>query len=86
MERLYLVGNVLIPGDADYLHLQESDEGGFDYSLYDYESLTLFDGGQVDEPETFEAAIQEIKTMHFSGNAEIIETSIDILDKILEKN
>ena len=86
MERLYLVGNILIPGDAVYLHLQVSDQGGFDYTLYDYESLALIDGGVVNETTTFEEMIQEVKIMHFSADTELVETSIDILNKILEKN
>ena len=82
-ERMYIVGNVLIPGDAVYLHVQELDEGGFDYTLYDYESKALIDGGQIDEPETIGEALDEIVAMHFSTDAEFAETTIDVLETIL---
>ena len=82
-ERMYIVGNVLIPGDAVYLYVQELDEGGFDYTLYDYESLALIDGGQIDEPETIGEALDEIVAMHFSTDVELAETTIDVLETIL---
>lgn len=82
-ERMYIVGNVLIPGDAVYLHVQELDEGGFDYTLYDYESKALIDGGQIDEPETIGEALDEIVAMHFLTDVEFAETTIDVLEIIL---
>lgn len=44
-EKLFLVD------DRHYLHVQECDEGGYDYTFYDKESYAAVDGGRMDEPE-----------------------------------
>lgn len=48
-EKLFLVD------DRHYLHVQECDEGGYDYTFYDKESYAAVDGGRMDEPEEAEA-------------------------------
>ena len=37
--------------DQQYLHLQFSDSGGWDFTLYDAASLKLIDGGLLDDPD-----------------------------------
>ena len=44
-EALYLIA------DKDYLHIQYSEAGTWDYSIYDKDSLKLSDGGLLDEPD-----------------------------------
>ena len=44
-EKLFLVD------DQHYLHVQECDEGGYDYTFYDKETYEAVDGGRMDEPE-----------------------------------
>ena len=46
--------------DATYLHIQPCDTG-WDYTLYDKETMKELDGGQLDEPElSRSAAVQQI--------------------------
>ena len=46
--------------DATYLHIQPCDTG-WDYTLYDKESMKELDGGQLDEPElSRSAAVRQI--------------------------
>ena len=40
---------LLLVDDSVYLHVQTTDDG-YDYTLYDKESMRLLDGGQLDEP------------------------------------
>lgn len=42
----------------NYLHIQRSDDGVWDYSIYDRDALRLVDGGQIDNPEM---RLEEIK-------------------------
>lgn len=42
MEKLYLIN------DSYYLHIQEIDEG-WDFTLYDKDSMKGLDGGQLDD-------------------------------------
>ena len=41
---------LLLLDEAVYLHLQTT-EGGYDYTLYDKDTLSQMDGGQLDAPE-----------------------------------
>ena len=46
--------------DATYLHIQPCDTG-WDYTLYDKETMKELDGGQLDEPElSRSAAVRQI--------------------------
>ena len=55
---LYLVS------DSTYLHIQRSNEG-FDYTLYDKETMRLLDGGQLDNPNILlSTACMEICKLH----------------------
>ena len=40
---------LLLVDDRAYLHIQTTDDG-YDYTLYDKDSMRLLDGGQLDEP------------------------------------
>lgn len=45
MEKLFLID------DQRYLHVQECDEGGYDYTFYDRKTYKAVDGGRLDDPE-----------------------------------
>lgn len=57
--------------DAIYLHLQTSDNG-WDYTLYDKETLRQLDGGQLDRPDLpISTATLEICQLHDMGSESI---------------
>ena len=64
-EKLYVLD------DTAYLHLQTS-ENGYDYTLYDVNTLRELDGGQLDAPELpFSTACLKICEMHEVGSQSI---------------
>lgn len=77
-EKLYLVS------DRTYLHIQRSDEG-FDYTLYDKESMRLLDGGQLDNPDILlSAACMEICKLHDLDTYAVRLASLDMLEPLQE--
>ena len=77
-EKLYLVS------DSTYLHIQRSDEG-FDYTLYDKESMRLLDGGQLDNPDILlSTACMEICKLHDLDTYAVRLASLDMLEPLQE--
>ena len=77
-EKLYLVS------DSTYLHIQRSD-GGFDYTLYDKESMRLLDGGQLDNPDILlSTACMEICKLHDLDTYAVRLASLDMLEPLQE--
>ena len=77
-EKLYLVS------DSTYLHIQRSDEG-FDYTLYDKETMRLLDGGQLDNPDILlSTACMEICKLHDLDTYAVRLASLDMLETLQE--
>ena len=77
-EKLYLVS------DSTYLHIQRSDEG-FDYTLYDKETMRLLDGGQLDNPNILlSTACMEICKLHDLDTYTVRLASLDMLETLQE--
>ncbi len=77
-EKLYLVS------DSTYLHIQRSDEG-FDYTLYDKETMRLLDGGQFDNPDILlSTACMEICKLHDLDTYAVRLASLDMLETLQE--
>ena len=77
-EKLYLIS------DSTYLHIQRSDEG-FDYTLYDKESMRLLDGGQLDNPDILlSTACMEICKLHDLDTYAVRLASLDMLETLQE--
>lgn len=77
-ERLYLIDNSI------YLHLQTTDSG-YDYTLYDKETMKEIDGGQLDSPQIpFSSARQEICKLHDIKASSIDIVSIDLLERLTD--
>lgn len=77
-EKLYLVS------DNTYLHIQRSDEG-FDYTLYDKETMRLLDGGQLDNPDILlSTACMEICKLHDLDTYAVRLASLDMLETLQE--
>lgn len=73
-ERLYLID------DSVYLHLQTTDSG-YDYTLYDKETMREIDGGQLDSPQIpFSSARQEVCKLHDIKASSIDIVSLDLLE------
>lgn len=68
--------------DAVYLHLQTS-ENGYDYTLYDINTLRELDGGQLDAPELpFSTACLQICEMHNIGSQSIKYASVEMIETL----
>ena len=77
-EKLYLVS------DSTYLHIQRSNEG-FDYTLYDKETMRLLDGGQLDNPDILlSTACMEICKLHDLDTYAVRLASLDMLETLQE--
>lgn len=77
-ERLYLIDNSI------YLHLQTTDSG-YDYTLYDKETMKEIDGGQLDSPQIpFSYARQEVCKLHDIKASSIDIVSLDLLENLTD--
>ena len=77
-ERLYLIDNSI------YLHLQTTDSG-YDYTLYDKETMKQTDGGQLDSPQIpFSSARQEVCKLHDIKASSIDIVSLDLLENLTD--
>ena len=77
-ERLYLIDNSI------YLHLQTTDSG-YDYTLYDKETMKEIDGGQLDSPQIpFSSARQDVCKLHDIKASSIDIVSLDLLENLTD--
>lgn len=77
-EKLYVLD------DAVYLHLQTS-EAGYDYTLYDKNTMKELDGGQLDAPELpFSTACLKICEMHEVGSQSIKYAPLAMIEPLQE--
>lgn len=68
--------------DAVYLHLQTS-ENGYDYTLYDINTMRELDGGQLDAPELpFSTACLQICEMHNIGSQSIKYAPVALIETL----
>ena len=68
--------------DTVYLHLQTS-ENGYDYTLYDINTLRELDGGQLDAPELpFSTACLQICEMHNIGSQSIKYAPVAMIETL----
>lgn len=68
--------------DAVYLHLQTS-ENGYDYTLYDINTMRELDGGQLDAPELpFSTACLQICEMHNIGSQSIKYAPVAMIETL----
>ena len=75
-EKLY------IADDNTYIHLQTSDEG-YDYTLYDVNSMRQTDGGQLDEPSiSLSEALSKVCEMHGIDEQSIKEAPTDMIETL----
>ena len=77
-EKLFLLD------EAVYLHLQTT-EGGYDYTLYDKDTLRQIDGGQLDAPELpLSTAALKICEMHDLGGQSIKYAPLAMIETLQE--
>ena len=77
-EKLYVLD------DTIYLHLQTS-ENGYDYTLYDVNTMRELDGGQLDAPELpFSTACLKICEMHEVGAQSIKYAPLSMIETLQE--
>lgn len=77
-EKLYVLD------DTTYLHLQTC-ETGYDYTLYDVNTLREVDGGQLDAPELpFSTACLKICEMHEVGSQSIKYAPLAMIETLQE--
>ena len=75
---------LLLLDEAVYLHLQTT-EGGYDYTLYDKDTLHQMDGGQLDAPELpLSTAALEICEMHDLGGQSIKYAPLAMIETLQE--
>ena len=75
---------LLLLDEAVYLHLQTT-EGGYDYTLYDKDTLRQMDGGQLDAPELpLSTAALEICEMHDLGGQSIKYAPLAMIETLQE--
>jgi antirestriction protein ArdC len=75
---------LLLLDEAVYLHLQTS-EGGYDYTLYDKDTLRQMDGGQLDAPELpLSTAALKICEMHDLGGQSIKYAPLAMIETLQE--
>lgn len=80
----------MFENSINYLHIQRSDNGVWDYSIYDRDTLKLVDGGQIDNPEMRLEEIKEQIISEYSVKLPYGEPMPDseknrLLDNISEK-
>ena len=75
---------LLVLDDAAYLHIQPCDTG-WDYTLYDKESMRELDGGQLDAPDLrrSEAALRICEDLNM-GNASIKYAPLSMIETLQE--
>lgn len=70
--------------DSVYLHIQSS-ENGWDYTLYDVETLKELDGGQLDAPDIMlSTAVLRISEMHDLGSDSIKYAPLAMIETLQE--
>ncbi|MGI8257102.1 YodL domain-containing protein [Blautia difficilis] len=75
---------LLLLDEAVYLHLQTT-EGGYDYTLYDKDTLRQMEGGQLDAPELpLSTAALEICEMHDLGGQSIKYAPLAMIETLQE--
>ena len=75
---------LLLLDEAVYLHLQTT-EGGYDYTLYDKDTLRQMDGGQLDAPELpISTAALKICEMHDLGGQSIKYAPLAMIETLQE--
>ncbi len=75
---------LLLVDEDKYLHIQRSDEG-YDYTIYNKETLREIDGGRLDMPDIpISTACLQVCDLHDMGNGGIKYASLDILEQIQE--
>ena len=75
---------LLLLDEAVYLHLQTS-EGGYDYTLYDKDTLRQMDGGLLDAPELpLSTAALKICEMHDLGGQSIKYAPLAMIETLQE--
>ena len=75
---------LLVLDDAAYLHIQPCDTG-WDYTLYDKETMRELDGGQLDAPDLrrSEAALHICEDLNM-GNASIKHAPLSMIETLQE--
>ena len=75
---------LLVLDDAAYLHIQPCDTG-WDYTLYDVESMKQLDGGQLDAPDLrrSEAALRICEDLNM-GNTSIKYAPLSMIETLQE--
>ena len=77
-EKLYVLDDKL------YLHVQTTEDG-FDYTMYDVESMKQLDGGQLDEPDiAIHTACLKICEMHGVGEESIKYAPLEKIEELQE--
>ena len=75
-EKLYLVS------DFRYLHIQRTDSG-FDYTIYDKDTLALLDGGQLDKPDIhISTACVEICELYGLDSYKVTYAPLDMVEEL----
>ena len=75
---------LLLLDEAVYLHLQTT-EGGYDYTLYDKDTLRQMEGGQLDAPELpLSTAALKICEMHDLGGQSIKYAPLAMIETLQE--
>ena len=75
---------LLLLDEAVYLHLQTTEDG-YDYTLYDKDTLRQMDGGQLDAPELpISTAALEICEMHDLGGQSIKYAPLAMIETLQE--
>ena len=75
---------LLLLDEAVYLHLQTT-EGGYDYTIYDKDTLRQMDGGQLDAPELLlSTAALKICEMHDLGGQSIKYAPLAMIETLQE--
>jgi antirestriction protein ArdC len=78
-EALYLIA------DKEYLHIQLSDAGTWDYSLFDKNTLKLSDGGFIDEPDMMLEQVKDsVMKEYVIGADEMAQIAPDKMREILD--
>ena len=77
-EKLYVLDDKL------YLHVQTTEDG-FDYTMFDVESMKQLDGGQLDEPDiAIHTACLKICEMHGIGEESIKYAPLEKIEELQE--
>ena len=75
---------LLLVDDATYLHVQPCD-AGYDYTIYDKDTMRALDGGQLDAPELpLSTAALKICEMHGMGGQSIRYAPLSMIETLQE--